>query len=246
MNGRDVVIETAETELPSPIREKLRQEANFTQSFFRFARDHVAGFQQPVAAAAAIIAPVLIAFTYALGGVFSLVEVSAIFGVTTILFLGGAWFAQRKDIAWAYAMGVDNRRRANDDLRLGRGEQVVLTLRSAPMFVEHDGGVIILADPQDGRTLYFDIDGDGSDPRWFLYVNADFYRRSWRWFRLKGSGSVVDLTVQGEQISTPNASLFTDASDAADAIALALGDPMDGELIDLPFSEATQTVRRLL
>jgi len=77
-------------------------------------------------------------------------------------------------------------------------------------------------------------------------VNADLYRRSWRWFRLKGSGSVVDFTVRGEQIGAPNASLFTDASDAADAIALALGDPMDGELIDLPFSEATQTVRRLL
>lgn len=237
---------SSEVELPPQLREQLRSQAAFTSTFLQFAKDHIAGFQQPVAAAAAIILPVLLAFTHAVGGIFSAIEVAVTFGVTTALFLLGAWIAKRDDIAWAYSEGVENRRRASEDLRSGRGESLTLSLRNAPLFVEHDDGVIVLAEADDGRTLYFDIAATPEDPRWFLHVNGDLYRTEWSWLRLKGSGTVARFSARGQHIAEPSEPLWSKAPDTWDAISLALGEPEDGDLIDLSMTEASQTVRRLL
>lgn len=237
---------TADVELPAHLRDQLRQRAAFTTSFVVFVRDHVAGFQQPVAAAAAIILPILIAFTHAVSGIFSAFEVTLTFGFTTGLFLLGAWFAKRHDIAWAYSEGIESRRRAFADLKVGRGDLCELAIRTAPLFVEHEQGVVVLVDAGHGKTLYFDVLATPSDSRWFLYVNGDLFRSQWSWLHLRGSGAVEQFSATGSLVGLKQTTLRSDAADTWEAISMALGEPADGDLIDLPMDEASQTVKRLL
>ena len=232
--------------LPDDIARALRAEAAFTETWNTFLREHLAGFRQPVAATAALIAPVLIAFAYAVSDVFTMIEVGVTFALTTAMFVLGAWYVNRRDIRAAFARHTAGAREAKRNLKAGEAEAHDLDLRAQPAFYEHEHGVVILADAGQGRTLYFDVDGDGFDARWFLYVNGDLHRRHWRWLRLRGSGRVRALATDGVRLSGFGEAPYVEAPDAWEAVSLALGEPADGEVIDMPFAEVQRTVERLL
>ena len=232
--------------LPDEVARALRTEAAFSETWNTFLREHLAGFRQPVAATAAIIGPILIAFTYAASGAVAMREVAMTFGLTTAMFVLGAWYVNRRDIRAAFARHTAVAQSAKRDLKAGQADAVDLDLRDRPAFYEHEHGVVILADAGDGRTLYFDVDGDGFDARWFLYVNGDLHRRRWSWLRLKGTGAVRGMRAEGACLPDRQDTPYVKAPDAWEAVSLALGEPQDGEVIDMPFAEVTRTVDRLL
>ena len=236
----------ARVDLPEDVAASLREKAAFAESWNSFTREHLAGFRQPVAAAAAVIGPILIAFVYAARGFFSMIEVGVTFGLTTAMFVLGAWYVNRRDIRAAYERNTAARREAKADLKAGAAERAGLSLEARPVFFEHEHGVIVLADAENGKTLYFDVDGDGFDTRWFLYVNGDLHRERWSWLKLLGSGAVTAFEAGGQRLAGIADTPFVDAPDAWEAISLALGEPQDGDLIDMPFAEVKQTIGRLL
>ena len=232
--------------LPDEVTRALRDEAAFSETWNTFLREHLAGFRQPVAATAALIGPVLVAFTYAVADFVAMREVAAIFGLTAAMFVLGAWYVNRHDIRAAFARHTAAAQAAKRDLKAGRAEAAALDLRAQPAFYEHEHGVVVLADAGRGRTLYFDVDGDGFDPRWFLYVNGDLHRRRWSWLRLSGTGGVRGLTAEGVRLTGEGETPYVAAPDAWEAVSLALGEPQDGDVIDMPFAEVRRTVDRLL
>jgi hypothetical protein len=246
MDGKDFMLRTDTVDLPERVVLRLKDKAAFSETFGAFTRQHLAGFRQPVAVAAALVGPVLVAFVYAVADFFTMLEVAATFGLTTAMFLLGAWYVNRREIRAAYERNTESRRRAKADLKSGLAEATALHLGQRPVFYEHEHGVIVLADLADGRTLYFDIDNDGFDTRWFLYINGDLHRDSWKWLRLKGSGAVTDFEAKGQRLVAFGEAPYVDAPDAWEAISLALGEPQAGDVIDMPFDEVKQTVSRLL
>ncbi len=233
-------------DLPSTVRARLKERASFAESFAAFNREHLAGFRQPIAASAAFIGPVLIAFVYLISDFVTMVEVFVIFSFTTTLFLGGAWYTNRGRIQEEYEHRTSARRRARKDLKLGRGERMSLQLQQAPFFFEHEHGVIILAGVGPAKTLFFDIDGAGEDPRWFLYLNGDMDRNDWQWIRLGGSGEVMEFKATGRRLTNFGEAPFVEAPDAWEAISIALGEPRDGDVIEMALDEVRLTIGRLL
>jgi hypothetical protein len=138
------------------------------------------------------------------------------------------------------------RRQAREDLRAGAGTRIALRLTRVPLFFEHAGGVIVFADAGTGKAIYFDIASDADDPRWFLYLNGDLQRTDWSWLRLAGSGTLTDFGTQGVQLGLLGAPTQLELPAAWDAICLALGDPRDGDVIDMPRDEIERTIERLL
>lgn len=235
-----------EIDLPPAIQSRLKENAAFTDSFWEFTKEHLAGFRQPVAAVAAVIGPILIAFTYIVSDFFTMVEVATTFGLTTLLFLLGAWYTNRQAIRASFVRQVETRRQAKADLKAGRGAQVVLTLKEQPLFYEHDHGVVALAAVSEDKSVYFEIEDTEEDPRWFLYLNGDMHRSNWQWLRLMGTGTVTQFQVDGTRMTSIGQPPYLNAPDAWEAISLALGEPTDGDIIDLPLKEAAQTIARLL
>ena len=224
----------------------LRSQAAFSESWNTFLREHLSGFRQPVAATAALVGPVLIAFSYAVADFVTMREVALTFGLTTAMFLLGAWYVNRRDIRAAFVRHTAAAQAAKRDLKAGAAEATELDLRAQPAFYEHEHGVVVLADAGQGRTLYFDVDGDGFDPRWFLYVNGDLHRRRWSWLRLGGTGAIRALRAEGVRLADVPDTPYVTAPDAWEAVSLALGEPQDGDVIDMPFGEVRRTVDRLL
>ena len=240
------MLTTETVALPDDVARSLRTEAAFAETWNTFLREHLAGFRQPVAATAALVGPVLVAFTYAMADFVAMREVAATFGLTAAMFVLGAWYVNRHEIRAAFARHTDAAQRAKRDLKAGQAEAMDLDLRAQPVFYEHEHGVVVLADAGQGRTLYFDVDGDGFDPRWFLYVNGDLHRRRWSWLRLTGSGCVRALRAEGVRLTAGAETPYVTAPDAWEAVSLALGEPQDGDLVDMPFGEVVRTVDRLL
>ena len=240
------MLTTAQVDIPQAVRAQLRERAAFSESWAAFTREHLAGFKQPVAAAVAVIGPVLIAFVYAASDFFTMLEVASVFAMTSALFVLGAWYVNRRDILSAFGRAGRERRQAITDLKDGKAEEVALDHKERPVFYEHEHGVIALADGGAGRTLFFDVDGDGTDARWFLYLNGDMHRQGWRWLRLQGTGAVTEFTATGKRLAGLGDTPYVEAPDAWEAISLALGEPRDGEMIDMPFAEVKQTVARLI
>lgn len=236
----------ARVDLPEQVTRRLREKAAFSDSWNAYTTEHLAGFRQPVATAAAVIGPILVAFVYAASDLFTVMQVGGVFAFTTLTFLLGAWYVNRRDIRDAYERSTAARRLARADLKAGQGEAAGLILTTRPVFYEHEHGVIVLADSSDGRTLYFDVDGTGEDSRWFLYVNGDMHRGSWRWLKLLGSGAVTEFEAHGQRLAGIGDTPYVEAPDAWEAISLALGEPQDGDVIDMPFAEVKQTISRLL
>jgi hypothetical protein len=240
------MLTVARVDLPEPITKRLREKAAFSESWNAYTTEHLAGFRQPVAAAVAVVGPILVAFTYATSGFFTMVQVASVFGFSAAMFLLGAWYVNRRDIEASFERSTQARRLAKADLKVGQVEEAGLTLTTRPVFYEHEHGVIVLADSGDGRTLYFDVDGMGEDARWFLYVNGDMHRASWKWLKLLGSGEVTDFEARGQRLAGIGDTPYVEAPDAWEAISLALGEPQDGDVIDMPFAEVKQTISRLL
>ncbi len=233
-------------DLPRQIEAKLLEQSAFSQSLLAFSLEQLAGLHRPVAAAAALIGPVLIAFTFAVSDVLTALETGSIFAATGAAFLVAGWYVNRGPLQEAYHRSREVRRRARLDLRERRGKQIDLSLEQKPVFYEHRRGVIALAPVNARECVFFDIDGSGEDPRWFFYVNGDMHRQRWRWLRLSGSGAVMGFEASGERLYKHDEAPFTDAEGAEDAISLALGEPCDGDIIAMPFDHAVSTVNRLL
>ena len=240
------MLNVATVDLPHQVEARLRERAAFSESWAAFTRDHLAGFRQPVAAAVAIIGPVLVAFVYAASDFFTMLEVASVFALSSAMFVLGAWYVNRRDIRAAFERSTRERRLAMADLKAGTAEKVALTHKERPVFYEHEHGVIALAEGGEGRTLFFDVDGDGTDPRWFLYLNGDLHRQDWRWLRLQGTGEVTEFEALGKRLAGLGDTPYVEAPDAWEAVSLALGEPRDGDTIDMPFAEVKQTVARLI
>ena len=236
----------AQIAIPEPVEARLRARAAFSESWASFTKDHLAGFRQPVAAAVAVIGPVLVAFVYAASDFFTMIEVAGVFSLSSAMFVLGAWYVNRRDIRAAFERSTRERRQALTDLKTGKAQEVRLSHKERPVFYEHEHGVICLADGGEGRTLYFDVDGDGTDPRWFLYLNGDMHRQDWQWLRLLGTGGVTEFSAAGRRLAGLGDTPYVEAPDAWEAISLALGEPRDGDAIDMPFCEVKQTVARLI
>ena len=145
-----------------------------------------------------------------------------------------------------YVRQTRARKEAKADLRAGFGQSVSLTMKSQPVFYEHEHGVICLADSGDGRTVYFDVDSFENDPRWFLYINGDMHRVQWSWIKLMGSGAVADFKATGQRLAKIGDTPYVEAPDAWEAISIALGEPQDGDIIDKQLVEVVNTISRLL
>ena len=236
----------AQVDIPQTVRDRLRERAAFSESWGAFTREHLAGFRQPVAAAVAVIGPVLVAFVYAASDFFTMLEVASVFGVSSAMFVLGAWYVNRRDIRAAFERSTRERRQAMTDLKAGTAQETRIAHKDRPVFYEHEHGVIALADGGQGRTLYFDVDGDGTDARWFLYLNGDMHREDWQWLRLQGTGEVTEFAATGKRLAGLGDTPYVEAPDAWEAISLALGEPRDGDVIDMPFAEVKQTVARLI
>jgi len=240
------MLTVARVDLPDQVTQRLRERAALSASWGEFLKERLIGFKQPVARATAFVGPLLVAFVYAVSDFFTMVEVASVFAATSALFIFVAWYMNRHDIRSAYSRQMVARRAAKADLKAGQGEAVDLTLRVRPVFYEHEHGVIVLADSGNGQALYFDVDSAGEDSRWFLYVNGDMHRDSWRWLKLLGSGAVMEFEARGRRLAGIGDTPYVEAPDAWEAISLALGEPQDGDVIDMPFEEVVQTISRLL
>lgn len=240
------MLTTAQVDIPQGVLTRLKERAAFSESWAAFTRDHLAGFRQPVAAAIALIGPILVAFIYAVSDFLTMVQVATVFGLSSAMFLLGAWYVNRRDIRSAFERSTRERREAMADLKAGTAQQIHLVHQDRPVFYEHEHGVIVLAQGGDDRTLYFDVDGDGTDPRWFLYLNGDMHRQDWRWLRLGGTGDVTEFQAAGKRLAGLGDTPYVEAPDAWEAISLALGEPKDGDTIDMPYAEVKQTVARLI
>ncbi|MCI5046822.1 MAG: hypothetical protein MRY59_04915 [Aquisalinus sp.] len=240
------MLTVAEVELPVSLQKRLREEANFAETFTQFTREHLIGFRQPMAIAAAIVGPVLFAFVYQVAGFLTLMEVAVSFSLTAVMFLLGGWYVNRRRIREMYVRQTRARKDAQVDLKTGKGEAITLTMKNQPLFYEHEHGVICLADAGEGKTVYFDVDSLEEDPRWFLYINGDMHRVNWSWIRLKGSGAVADFSASGQRLARIGDTPYVEAPDAWEAICVALNEPQDGDIVDRPLDEVKETISRLL
>lgn len=240
------MLTVAQIELPPSIRERLRERAAFADSFERFTRINILGFNQPVAAAAGLAAPLVIGVAYAAGDIWTTIQVTGVFFFATALLLFGTWVVNRTVLREAYAAATEARKHAKADLKAGKGEEMALTIKTPALFYENADGVVVFADAGENRTVFFDIQADREDPRWFLYLNGDLHRERWSWVRLSKSREVFGFSAAGHVCSTPGQPRYVEAAEGWDAIALALGDPSDGDIIDMPLREVEHTISRLL
>lgn len=240
------MLKRSKIDLPPVLRKRLQEEAEFSETFSDFTGENLVGFRQPAAIAVAVIAPVLFAFVYYATDFFTLLNVATTFTVSATMLILGGWYVNRHGIRAAYLRHVRARKNAKIDLKAGTGEATSLTMKVQPVFYEHEHGVICIADAGDGKTLYFDVDSLENDPRWFLYVNGDMHREDWSWIRLAGSLAVAEFKAAGKRLSKIGDTPYVEAPDAWEAIAVALGEPQDGDIITIPFEEAQATIARLL
>lgn len=236
----------AEIDLPPSARERLRERAAFTDSFERFTRLNILGFNQPVAACAGLMIPLVIAVAYAASDFWTTLQVTSVFLFATSLLLFGTWIVNRTFLRRAYDQATEARKQAKADLKVGRGDEMALTIKTPALFFENADGVVVFADAGDDRTVFFNIHADREDPRWFLYLNGDLHRERWSWIRLAKSREVFGFSAAGHVRTEPGHPLYVEAPEGWDAIALALGDPADGDLIDMPLHEVERTISRLL
>lgn len=243
------MLKVANVDLPILVKKRLKEEADFSETFSDFTGESLVGFRQPAAIAVAIIAPVLFAFVYYLTDFFTLMHVAVTFTMSATMLLLGGWYVNRHNIRNAYVRHVRARKNAKADLNVGRAEAATLKMRVQPVFYEHEHGVICIADAgsnQEGKTIYFDVDSLDNDPRWFLYINGDMHREDWSWIRLAGSKNVTEFRASGNRLAKIGDTPYVEAPDAWEAISVALREPQDGDILSIPFEEVEKTIARLL
>lgn len=232
--------------LPAPVEAKLRVAAAFVENVNDFARDDLIGFKRPLAAAFAIVGPVGLAFVAHSFGVASVVQWAAAF----VLMTGcGLYLIGRQvwpNLVADFERRAVEKRRAIADLNCGFGEAAHLLQRRAPFLAAYDGGVLAFADAGDFKTLYFNIARSEDDPRWIYYVHGELNRKVWRWLRLPVSRDVVRFSAQGTRAGVASAPVDVSSIDAFEAIHLALGEPTDGAVLNLPLDDVIDIVERRL
>ena len=236
----------AKVDLPISLRKRLQEEAAFSDSFNHYTTENLIGFRQPVATAVAVVGPILFAFIYYVTDFLTLVEVAGSFALSAAAFLLGGWYVNRHGIRDSYQRHTKARKNAKANLRSGVGESVALTMKTAPVFYEHEHGVICLAAAGEGKTLYFNIDSFENDPRWFIYINGDMHRPNWRWIKLMGSGAVAEFEASGQRMAKIGDTPYVEAPDAWEAISIALGEPEDGAIVEKPLEDVTAIISRLI
>lgn len=240
------MLSTARVELPAPVEARLKAASDFVDNVMEFAREDLIGFRRPLAASFAFSAPLVLTLVYHSAGLVPMLQAAAAY----FTIAGGGLYLVGRRMWPALVAEFETRavakRKAIADLRCGFGEASFLNLARSPRFIEHDNGVLVLADAGDFRTLFFAVERDESDPRWALYENGDLERRVWRWLRLPISRELVKFSAEGSKLPQPNRPYRVKSIDAWEAINVALGEPLDGAVIHRPFDEIVDTVDRLV
>lgn len=240
------MLTTARIALPAPVEARLKNAADYSDNVNDYAREDLIGFNRPIAAAFALVSPVVLALVYKVEGLASTLQAAALISAVVVAGLVIVGKQEWPKIVAKFQHRATAKRKAIADLRCGFGESSFLSNGRAPSFFEHEHGVLVLADAGDLKTLFFSIANDGADPRWDLYMNGDMQRRVWRWLRLPVSREVVKFTAEGSKMAGSGDALVIDSIDAWEAINIALGEPLDGSVIHRPFTETTEMVERAL
>ena len=240
------MLTTARVALPAPVEARLKNAADYSDNVNDYAREDLIGFNRPIAAAFALVSPVVLALVYKVEGLGSTLQAAALISAVVVAGLVIVGKQEWPKIVAKFQHRATAKRKAIADLRCGFGESSFLSNGRAPSFFEHEHGVLVLADAGDLKTLFFSIANDGADPRWDLYMNGDMQRRVWRWLRLPVSREVVKFTAEGSKMAGSGDALVIDSIDAWEAINIALGEPLDGSVIHRPFTETTDMVERAL
>ena len=240
------MLTTARVALPAPVEARLKNAADYSDNVNDYAREDLIGFNRPIAAAFALVSPVVLALVYKVEGLGSTLQAAALISAVVVAGLVIVGKQEWPKIVAKFQHRATAKRKAIADLRCGFGESSFLSNGRAPSFFEHEHGVLVLADAGDLKTLFFSIANDGADPRWDLYMNGDMQRRVWRWLRLPVSREVVKFTAEGSKMAGSGDALVIDSIDAWEAINIALGEPLDGSVIHRPFTETTEMVERAL
>lgn len=240
------MLSTDRVAIPAPVEVRLKRSAQFVDNVMDFAREDLIGFKRPLAATFAFTAPIVMAFAYYAGGFDQLLPI----GLSYLVVTGaGLFIVGRREWPGLVAQFEEKtieKRRAVADLKCGFGESSFLNLARAPLYFEHENGVIVLADAGDFKTLFFTIDRDHRDDRWSAYVNGELDRRVWRWLRLPVSRDIVKFSTEASKLARTSPDPVRIRSiDAWEAINVALGEPLDGAVIHRPFDEVVDTVSRL-
>lgn len=240
------MLTTARVEIPAPVEARLKTEAAYSDNVNDYAREDLVGFRRPIAAAFALTAPISFAFAYQAGGIFGMAQTAF---VVAGLVLGGLYLVGRQEwptIVARFQNHATAKKKAAADLRCGFGESSFLSNGRSPRYYEYDGGVIVLADAGDLKTLFLDIDSTGHDARWGLYANGELDRRVWRWLRLPISREIVKFSTEGSKLARNVAPRHIRTIDAYEAVNVALGEPLDGAIIHRPFDELTEALDRMV
>lgn len=240
------MLSTARVELPAAVEARLKTASDFVDNVMEFAREDLIGFRRPLAATFALSAPLVLSLVYQAAGAVAMLQAGCAYFATAALGLTlvgrQMWPGLRAD----FETRAIAKRKAIADLRCGFGEASFLNMAQPPRFIEHENGVLALADAGDFRTLFFAIEKNADDPRWMLYQSGDLQRRVWRWLRLPISRELVKFTAEGSKLPQAAAPYRVKSIDAWEAINVALGEPLDGAIIHRPFDEAVDTVNRLV
>ena len=240
------MLSTARVSIPVPVAARLKSSAEFNDNVNDYAREDLIGFKRPLAAAFALIAPVAVAFVYQGAGLIPALQVGL---VISFIVGAGVYLVGKQEwpnIVAEFQSHAMAKKKAVADLRCGFGESSFLSNGRAPRFFEHEHGVLVLADAGDLKTLFFDVSGDGDDPRWALYENGEMNRRVWRWLRLPVSRELVKFSAEGSKLNQRGAAPRIDSIDAWEAVNIALGEPLDGAVIHRSFDELVESVERLV
>jgi hypothetical protein len=240
------MLSTARVSIPVPVAARLKTSASFNDNVNEYAREDLIGFKRPLAAAFALIAPVVVALVYQGVGLSAAIQV----GMVIVAIVGvGVYLVGKQEwphIVDEFQIHAAAKKKAVADLRCGFGESSFLSNGRCPRFVEHDHGVLVLADAGDLKTLFFDISNDGTDTRWELYESGELNRRIWRWLRLPVSREIVKFSAEGSKLNQRTPSPRISSIEAWEAVNIALGEPLDGAIIHRSFDELTENVERLV
>ena len=241
------MLSTARVTLPAQIVARLRRDASFYDNVNDFARDDLIGFKRPFAATFALVVPVTLALLLHTAGPVLMLKFALIMVIFTIACLYLLGRMEWPTIVSEFQILARAKQRATADLRCGFGESSFLNAGRAPQFYRYSNGVLAIADAGDLKTLFFDITNDETDPRWTLFEAGDLQRRVWRWIRLPASFEVVKFSTEGSKFAQRTRAVKEiDSIEAWEAIHVALGEPIDGAVIHMPFDEVIETIDRLL
>ncbi|MEM9169663.1 MAG: hypothetical protein AAGC56_08400 [Pseudomonadota bacterium] len=240
------MLRSERTAIPQSVEARLQRLAAFSKSPTDFARDDLVGFRRPLAAVFALTAPIIAAFVFHTAGIGPTVKTAALYTAYVAIGLVIVGRLEWPRLLEAYEEREAAKKRANADLKCGFSQVNHLRQTRAPMFVEYDHGVLVLADAGDLRTLFFSIPADDRDPRWERYRGGDLHRRDWRWSRLPVSGEIYRFSTLGPMIERPRGIWRVSSIDEWEALHVSFRDPQDGDLLPFAFDDLAERVSQMV